>query len=138
MGHKISWDNEDKTVVLQQYTEEASKDDLYHLAQESAQMLNTIEHTVHLIIDERNIKYLLNPADMSYLEKLVPRNQGAVVVVVPVIKAGYKASVQKLAQRVAPTAFAEAHFVESLEEARKFLQESFGVRYPSWPLQEKP
>jgi len=131
MGHMISWDNADKTVVFQQYTEAGSKDDLYSLAQESAQMLSTVEHTVHLIIDERNFRYFLNPTDMSYLEELVPKNQGAVVMIVLASKLGYKTSIQRIGHGIAPNAFAEPYFADSVEEARQFLQESFGVRYTS-------
>ena len=131
MGHKISWDNEDRTVVLQQYTDAGSKDDLYRLAQESAQILNAVEHTVHLIIDERNMRYFLNPTDMSYLEELTPKNQGAVVVVIPAGKVGYKSSIQRIGHGIAPNAFAEPYFAESVKEARTFLHETFGVCYSS-------
>jgi hypothetical protein len=131
MGYKIGWDNEDKTVVLQQYTEAGSKEDLYSLAQKSAQMLSTVNHHVHLIIDERNMRYVLNPTDMAYLEEHVPMNQGAVIVVVPPGKVGYKTSIQRIGHSVAPNAFAEPYFAQSLDEARRFLQEAFGVHYSS-------
>ena len=52
MGYLIQWDNEEKTVVFQQYTGNPVKDDLYHLAEESALMLNSVPHIVHLIIDD--------------------------------------------------------------------------------------
>ena len=136
MGYSISWDNADKTALLQQYTGDGSKDDLYKLAQESAQMLSTVEHTVHLIIDERNFRYFLTPSDMAYLENHVPDNQGAVVVVVPENKLGYKASIQRIGHGIAPKAFAEPYFAATVEEARQFLQESFGVRYAAETSQE--
>ena len=69
MGHEIHWDNEAKTVVYQQYTGTPVKDDLYYLAEESAAMLNSVDHTVHLIIDERMIKLTLTSADIKFLEK---------------------------------------------------------------------
>jgi hypothetical protein len=131
MGHNISWDNEEKTVVFQQYTDGAVKEDLYQLAQKSAQMLQTVEHVVHLIIDERKIDLILNSADMSYLEKLTPKNQGAVVMIVPPSKLKYKTVVQKLGKHLGPNAFAQPYFAESVEEARKFLRDSFGVGYDS-------
>ena len=31
MSHLIQWDNEEKTVVFQQYTDNPVKDDLYYL-----------------------------------------------------------------------------------------------------------
>lgn len=131
MGHNISWDNEEKTVVLQEYTDGASKDDLYQLAQKSAQMLQTVAHRVHLIIDERKIDLALNPVDMRYLDKLTPKNQGAVVLVVQPSKVKYKMAVHHLGAQIGPNAFAEPYFAETIEAARQLLQESFGVRYKS-------
>lgn len=53
-------------------------------------MLRSVLHTVHLIIDESSIKLNLNSADMRYLEKNVPPNQGAVVLIVSKSDATYK------------------------------------------------
>jgi hypothetical protein len=131
MGHQITWDNEDKTVVLQVYTEGAVKDDLYHLAQKSADMIHSVAHTVHLIIDERNINLVLSSTDMKYLDKTTPKNQGAVVMVVQSSKLAYKTAVQGLGKIIGPSAFAQPYFVDSVEAARQFLEASFDVRYPS-------
>jgi hypothetical protein len=131
VAHIIKWDNEEKTVVLQQYTDHATKDDLYEMAAESARMLSTCEHTVHLIIDERTMAFSLNSADMAYLEKRVPPNQGVVVLVVHPENMHYKDVIQGVGTRVAPHAFDNQFKVTSLEEARALLQEKFGVAYPS-------
>lgn len=130
MGHQITWDNEDKSVVLQQYTPNASKEDLFALCTKSAEMLQTVNHTVYLIIDERNIKLTLTSADMHFLEKYTPSNQGAVVMVIPKSEVYYKNMVQRIGQTTAPKAFELTYFVSSIDEARTLLQETFGVRYP--------
>lgn len=129
MGHIIEWDNEDRTVVLQAYTEGATKDDLYMLADKSAEMLASVEHIVHLIIDERKVDLMLNSSDMTYLGKKTPPNQGIVVMVVPPHKIRYKTVIQQIGKKLGPEAFAENHFVETVEEARQFLQQAFDVRY---------
>ena len=129
MGYIIEWDNSEQTVVLQQYIDPASKDDLYVLAEKSAEMLHTVSHTVHLIIDERAINLVLNSADMRYLEKMVPDNQGAVVVVVNETVMKYKTLVHELGKTVAPHAFGEPYFAQSIEDARDFLSRTFGVDY---------
>jgi len=129
MGHIIRWDNEEKTVVFQQYTEDATKDDLYHLAKKSNEMLATVEHTVHLIIDERNIDLILTTPDMKYLDKMTPDNQGAVIMVVPKPKMNYKRLVNNMGVKFAPNAFAEPYFAETIEQAREFLKEKIGVNY---------
>ena len=129
MGHIITWDNDEKTVVLQQYTEGASKDDLYMLAKKSNEMITSVSHRVHLIIDERMIDLVLNSADMKYLERLTPDNQGAVVMVVSKVKIPYKSLVQNFGKNVAPNAFEEPYFAESIDAARQFLQDNFQVAY---------
>jgi hypothetical protein len=130
MGHFIKWDNAEKTVVFQTYTDTPVKDDLYYLAKESSEMLASVGHRVHLIIDESNVKLNLNSADMKYLEKNVPPNQGAVVMVVSKSDATYKKLLQGIGQTVAPEAFGETYFAASIEDARELLQAQFGVQYP--------
>ncbi len=130
MGHYIAWDNEEKTVVLQQYTEDPGKNDLYDLARKSAEMLNSVDHTVHLIIDESNVDLTLNSADLKFLEQHVPANQGAVAVIVPPGHMAYKTVMQNVGKAVAPKAFDKPVFVSSVEEAREVLQQNFGVTYP--------
>lgn len=131
MSYLIQWDNEEKTVVLQQYMKGATKDDWYQLAKESAQMLSTVSHTVHLIIDERNVNLVANAADMRYLEKNVPPNEGVCVLVVPRHQFFYKNIMKKLRERLFPMTYPqhEALYVDSIEEARKLLQERFAVTY---------
>jgi hypothetical protein len=130
MSYLIRWDNAEKTVLLQQYTDHPAKDDLYHLAEESAKMLNTVDHTVHLIIDERPIKLSLNSTDIQYLADHVPDNQGAVVMLVDESGLPYKKVMQDVGKDIAPKVFEHPYFVNSVDEARHLLQEQFGVQYP--------
>ena len=119
----VTWYTPQKTVVLQQYLGEVTKDDLYNMARESADLLKSVPHTVHLIIDERGVENMLTTTDMQFLEKMVPPNQGAVIVIVPEHKLQYKKIVQGMGSKIAPHAFAEETiFVSSLEEAHAYLQ----------------
>ncbi len=129
-GHIIQWDNAEKTVVLQQYGKSATKDDLYYLAQKSAALLKTVSHTVHLIVDERLFKLTLNSADINYLERNVPPNQGVVVVIYSNLSLTYKKTIHETNKKLAPKVFGESFFAPSPEEARQLLQKHFGVRYP--------
>ena len=131
MAHQISWDNPDKTVVLQVYLDSPSKEDFYQLAEKSAAMLNSVSHTVHLILDERNIKLVLNVADMLFLQKQMPRNQGGLVILVDHSTIRYKTAVHNLTQQLVDGTFDQLYFANSIEEARHILQQAFGVRYPS-------
>lgn len=130
MAYLIQWDNQEKNVILQQYTDKPIKNDLYHLAQASATMLSSVPHIVHLIIDESRIKLNLTFADMRYLEKYVPSNQGTVVIVVSKNDLNYKKVVQDVGRTIAPIAFVEPYFATSVEAARRLLQEKFEVNYP--------
>lgn len=130
MSYLIEWDNAEKTVVFQQYTDHPVKDDLYHLAEESAGMLKSVRHTVHLIIDERAIKMSLNAADIQYLEDNVPKNQGAVVMVLDESGLAYKKLMQDVGKTMAPKTFDQPFFAKTIEDARQLLQEQFGVQYP--------
>lgn len=127
--HHIQWDNDEKTVVLQSYERGSTKSDLYQLAEKSNKMLASVPHRVHLIIDERNIKLLLTTSDIKYLEKMTPKNQGAVVMILPKLELRYKKLVNDMAVTVAPHAFGEPYFVETIEQAREFLQTHFNVTY---------
>lgn len=130
MGHTIHWDNTEKTVVFQQYTDHPVKDDLYQLAEKSAAMLLTVPHTVHLIIDERTVKLTFTAADMQYLEKNVPPNQGAVVMLVDKTNLSYKKFVQEFGRKVVHKVFDQPYFATTPEEARQLLQDLFEVHYP--------
>ena len=130
MGHLIQWDNEAKTVVYQQYTDNAVKDDLYYLAEKSAALLKSVDHVVHLIIDERAIKLTLTTVDIKFLEKNVPPNQGVVVMLVNKNDMNYKKFVQNFGQKLAPNAFYQTYFATTIEEARHILQDHFDVHYP--------
>jgi hypothetical protein len=138
MGHSICWDNDDKTVVLQAYTDGVAKDDLYALVRESAAMIQTVTHTVHIIIDERKVSFLLTTADFTYIEEAMPKNQGAVVIIVAPSNQKYKAAMLELGNRIHLKAFSKSYFAESPEQARQLLQEKFGVRYTSATSNEKP
>jgi hypothetical protein len=131
MAHQISWDNPDKTVILQAYTDTPSKDDLYQLAEKSAAMLSSVSHTVHLILDERKINLVLSAADMTFLQKQAPKNQGAAVMLVNPATIAYKTAIHNLGQRLGLGTFSQPYFTNSIEEARHILQQHFGVRYPS-------
>ncbi len=130
MGHVIEWDNEGKTVVLQQYVGHATQNDLYHLAEKSAKLLREVDHTVHLIIDERAVRLQLTRHDITYLEQICPRNQGAVVIVARPDAIIYKEIAHQIAKPVSKRAFANAHYAHTVDEARAMLHTMAEVQYP--------
>ena len=130
MGYSIQWDNEEKTILLQQFTDKPDKEDLYALARESANMLASVPHTVHIIIDEHGNRLHLNAVDIKLLENLVPANQGVVVMIVKESDLAYKKFLENAGKKLGPKAFKETSYASTLEEARHFLQDQFALHYP--------
>jgi hypothetical protein len=130
MGHTIRWDNDDKTVLIHEYVAPASKADLYELAEESAAILNKLNYEVHLIIDQRKFALMYDAADYTFLNKMRPINEGTVMLVVSPFKVKFAASFQELGRKIGQKTFVHAYSVDSIEEARRFLQEKHRVRYP--------
>lgn len=130
MAYQIDWYNRQKNVVLQRYFDDVTKDDLYKMARESANMLKSVPHTVHLIIDEHSANNMLTTTDMQFLERMVPPNQGAVVVLVPEHKLKYKTIVQSMGNKIAPHAFTqETVFVSTMEKAQAYLQQHYAITF---------
>ncbi|MCA9883894.1 MAG: hypothetical protein KC708_13020 [Anaerolineae bacterium] len=125
--HHIEWDNLDKTVVLQTYEKGAGKADIYQMADKSAEMLNEVDHTVHLIIIEPVSRSVVSPTELKYLDKKVPPNQGMVMLV-----GGDKFSeiVKTIGDNLKNKAVANLRFVQTPEEARQYLVDELGVAYP--------
>ena len=130
MAHNIAWDNQGKTVVLQQHLPPPNKEDLLQLAEKSAELLKSVAHTVHLIIDERSVRLMLSTTDLQNLERFVPPNQGTVVVVVAKKDVPYKMLTQNHGKVTAPKSVNRTYFAASIEEAREILQRQVSVQYP--------
>ena len=131
MGHLIQWDNPDKTVLLQTYTAPYNIHDLYAMATESADIINTVPYQVHIIIDERDVNRTFSSKDMLFLEKIMPKNQGSVVMVINKSDYIYRNLLQTLGQALAPNAFRSPHYFNTLDQARQYLKDIFKVEYPA-------
>ena len=133
MANRVIWCNADKTVVLQQYYGDYTKDDLYTVVKKSAEMLNSVSHTVHLIIDEREVDTFMTATEMRFLEKMVPPNQGAVVVIVSKTRIYYKEVIGNMGTKIAPTAFTQSVMAFSYEEACQYLEREYHVQFDGLP-----
>jgi hypothetical protein len=130
MLHHTGWDNEERTVILMQYEKTAIKDDLYIMVKENAALMATVSHTVHLIIDETNIQLTLNSADMNYLERNVPPNQGHIALIPHPGSLTFKKMIVNIGNKLSPKAFDGIYYCRSVEEGREILQKEFAVKYP--------
>lgn len=130
MANHIEWDNLDKTVILQTYIPPYLVDDMYIMAEKSAEMINSVEHRVHIIIDESSVNRTFSSKEMKFLEKTVPHNQGTVVLVINESDFMYRNLLQTLGKAIAPHAFGKPLFFKSIEEARQYLVDTVNVQYP--------
>lgn len=134
MPYRLFWADEDKRVLVQEFTDSSSGDDVLTVATQSAQMMGTVSHNVYLIIDRRNAPHhILSPRQMNTLENLVPANQDLVVTV------GVKRYVintnATMGELVAPKAFSGSIYVETMQDAARVLQEQRGIVL-SLPLED--
>ena len=122
MTHEVFWDNETKTVLRQEYYDSPTVEEIVEVATKTNEMLKTVSHPVHLIIQQqhrglRERQAFIKAADQ--LESHVAPNQGIVIVIDPSIALQF--SIKSMAL-VAPKAATQVHQVHTLEEAREFIQ----------------
>lgn len=125
-NYRIEWDNAEKTVVLQTYLVGATSTDVYEMARKSADMLKTVDHTVHLIILRSSGPPAVTAHELTHINKLVPKNQGKLMVVGSL----YDQMLIKSGDKIAPRTVQNSQVVKTVEEARQFLIEHYDVVYP--------
>jgi hypothetical protein len=83
MPVSLEWFNADKTILLETFTGHWTLQDFCSLADQAADTLATVEHTVHLIVDLSNSAALAAPltSGMRYALRKLPPNQGIIVFV---------------------------------------------------------
>lgn len=122
MAIDIQWDNEEKTIVRQTYGEVVTPEEYYQMVKQSAELLNSVNHPVDLIVDLRKLKFTLRGMTTmtQYANKMVPANQRIVVAV------GLPATIKQiinLLMRIAPRAAKNTYYVDTIEEAYRILEE---------------
>ena len=129
--HTIAWDNDAKTVVLQIFLPGATLKDMHEMAEESAAMLKTVSHTVHIIIWFNGSRpFIVNSREMRHLEQILPPNQGTVVVVTSVYYGEYARVVRGLMATYVPKVVDNLVHLNRVEEARQYLVDHVGVTFP--------
>lgn len=122
MSYLVEWGDENQTIVIQTYNGKVSIEDYYRAVDESAKLLSSVDHPVDLIMDTTEAKTDMKGflQAVSYANKKVPKNQRLVIVV------GANHFIQmlsKIASTIAPKAAENGYFVDTLEEAHKFIIE---------------
>lgn len=116
MPTSVYWDSPEKTIVKHIYDGLVGGDDFHQVVEASAQLLNSVEHPVDIIVDMTSARLKSNSflSLVSAVERKVPANQRQLVIVkVP----GFIKAMIAVARHVAPKATANLHFVDQLEDA---------------------
>jgi hypothetical protein len=120
MSVKVSWYNDEKTIVLQTFGKNVSAEDWREAARLSNALLTSVDHTVDLIITYTELTKL--PANLfsasKYVESLIPPNQGLVVVVATQAIIG---AFNELMRRLMPKVVNDMVRVNTLEDAEAYI-----------------
>ena len=100
---------------------------MYEMADESTAMLSSVDHTVHLILVFPDRVFKVSLVHFKALESKVPPNQGALLIINADM---YAKAMGRVAEKAAPKAVKDLHHLNSIEEAREYLVEHYGVTYP--------
>lgn len=126
MNDSVEWFGDNQQVVLQTYQGKTSWNDFLNVARRSAELLNSVDHPVQLIIDRSNaVFFRINTDHMRQIDAIVPANQDLVIV----IHGGVYVEImsKELGPMVAPRAFRGTIYVETMAEAMEVLKESRGI-----------
>jgi hypothetical protein len=128
MSYTIAWDDETHTIVRQLYQGQVGRLDFESMVQESVAMLESVTHSVDIVIEWHGDRHIRQDLSMIYgavfAEKHVPSNQRFLFVInMPPL---YRILARVL-QRSAPRALGAIYFVDSMEEVyrlRAYLLEA--------------
>jgi hypothetical protein len=122
MGIRLTWDNEQHTILVQTYEDPWSLEDYQRCAEETGQTITGQQHTVHVIIDNSRSKE--TPSNIlsvvRYADSIVAPNQGIVVIVRA--NSTFRA-LSNVSRKIAPRATRNTYFAASLEDARHLIAE---------------
>ena len=122
MPFQVTWDDKEKTIVVQTYSGKVLVEDYYDAIDKSAELLSSVQHPVDLIMDtseaKTDMKGFLTAA--SYANKKVPENQRLVIVVAA---DRFMQTMARIAGTIAPKAAENVYFVDTLEDARNVITE---------------
>ena len=123
MGIAVTWDNPQRTVICFDFRDHWDWDDLYAASDQATAMLDTVNHTVHFIMDLRQANKI--PGDlMAHAERIAgghhPRRGKMIVVGANRLLRTVGGGLRKLF----PDATRNVVFARDLEEAYEIIADS--------------
>ena len=120
MSVTVRWYNDDKTIVLQTFGKDVTADDWREAARLSNELLTSVNYTVDIIITYTELTKL--PPNLfsasKYVESMIPKNQGLVVVVATQAIIG---AFNELMRRLMPKVVNDTIMVNTIEDARAYI-----------------
>jgi hydroxymethylpyrimidine/phosphomethylpyrimidine kinase len=120
MSVKVSWYDDEKTIVLQTFGKDVTAEDWREAARLSNALLTSVDHTVDIIITYTQLTKL--PPNLfsasRYVESLIPPNQGVVVVVAT---QAIIAAFNELMRRLMPKVVNDSVMVSTIDEALAYI-----------------
>jgi hypothetical protein len=121
MSFKIFWGNAQKTIIIHQYTDLLTLEDYHRCIDANAELLATVVHPVDLIIDVSTAR-ISNQAFLSagsHAERATPPNQRLIVAIQA---PQHIRAIVNIGRTLFKRATANVHFVDTLEEAYRFIE----------------
>jgi hypothetical protein len=120
MAHITGWYDEDKTIVHQNFYDQAGVTDYLESISISVDIMSQVSHTVHILMDlqdaQVNDRGLLSA--LTKAGKIVPPNQGCVVIIGGKT---YHRVLADVAKVIAPKAVENVYFTDTLEQAMEII-----------------
>jgi hypothetical protein len=129
MGITICWDNEEKTAIRYVFEGLWDWDELWERSAQIRSMMNTVDHTVHLIIDMSGTSFLPQ-GTLNYFRVLLNTKHPQTGLTIFVGGNVYTRSLITYHARASEMTFLDVQHVTSLEAARGVISTrcwEFGV-----------
>ena len=116
MPVEVIWDDEEKTIIRQIYSGVVVLDDYKAATDQFVEMANSVDHTVHSILDRREIEKSEGSflKAMQYANKLMPDHVGMRIVMQP---NRMTKTMINMGQYLAPNLVKNIGYAETIEEA---------------------
>jgi hypothetical protein len=120
MPIQVQWDNEDKTILRYQYEGAWTWDDLYTALAQGYEWIDTVDHTVDIIIDLRQSSIIPSSA-LTHARNLDKHRHPRIGLTIAV---GANRFIQLLAdtfKRLVPSVASQYTLLATLDEARALI-----------------
>jgi|FLYN01.1.fsa_nt_gi hypothetical protein len=122
MGIKITWDNDEKTILRYSFDTHWTWDDFYTAKAEAYNQIDTVQHKVGVIFDAP--EKITLPANMiTHSKSAVSKTHPNTCIVAVVVRNLYLRTMLSMVMKLSKKAAETLRLVSSLDEARALVAE---------------